>query len=111
MNYYGWSPSTGDADWALRPNFAGESWPPVLFNLAFYKNPQVDALIHAALETADQRKRTDDYAQANRLIWNDAPWIWLQNTQILSAQRTNAKGMFTLGDGVVDLRSAELVGP
>jgi glutathione transport system substrate-binding protein len=110
MILVGWSPSTGDADWALRPNFASESWPPVLFNMAFYKNSRVDALIQAALSTADQRKRTADYAEADQLIWNDAPWIWLSNTQILAAQRTNVKGMFTLGDGIVDLRSAELVG-
>ena len=110
MILVGWSPSTGDADWALRPNFASESWPPVLFNLAFYKNPRADGLIQAALATADQRKRTGDYAEADRLIWNDAPWIWLHNTQILSAQRTNVKGMFTLGDGIVDLRGAEIAG-
>jgi glutathione transport system substrate-binding protein len=110
MVLVGWSPSTGDADWALRPNFASESWPPVLFNLAFYKNPRVDALIGAALATADQRKRTADYAEADRLIWNDVPWIWMTNTQILSAQRTSVRGMFTLGDGIVDLRGAEIVG-
>lgn len=110
LNLVGWSPSTGDADWALRPNFFGESWPPVLFNLAFYKNPRVDQLIAAALSTADQRKRTAAYAEADRLIWSDAPWIWLHNTEILSAMRNNVKGMYTLGDGIVDLRGAELVG-
>lgn len=110
LNVVGWSPSTGDADWALRPNFAGESWPPVLFNLAFYKNSKVDALIAAALATADQRKRTADYAEADQMIWNDAPWIWLHNTQILSAQRTNVKGVYALGDGTVDVRNAELTG-
>ncbi|HLW48276.1 MAG TPA: glutathione ABC transporter substrate-binding protein [bacterium] len=110
LNYTGWSPSTGDADWALRPNFAGESWPPVLFNIAFYKNPKVDALLADALATADQHKRTSDYAQADELIWNDAPWIWMQNAEILSAQRTNIKGIYALGDGTVDLRNAELTG-
>jgi glutathione transport system substrate-binding protein len=110
LNYTGWSPSTGDADWALRPLFSGESWPPVLFNLAFYKNPKVDALIGGALATADQRKRSGNYAEAARLIWTDAPWIWLQNNEILSAQRTSVKGVYALGDGTVDLRQAELTG-
>ena len=111
LNYTGWSPSTGDADWAMRPLFDGESWPPVLFNLAFYKNPKVDALLAAGLSTADQRKRTADYAGASRLIWEDAPWIWLQNNQILSAQRSTVKGVYALGDGTVDVRQAELAGP
>ncbi len=110
LNLTGWSPSTGDADWALRPLFAGESWPPVLFNIAFYKNPKADALIAAGLATADQRKRTSDYAQAAQIIWQDAPWIWLQNAEILSAQRTTVKGVYALGDGTVDVRQAELTG-
>ncbi|MHB8730593.1 MAG: hypothetical protein ACYDAB_02240 [bacterium] len=75
------------------------------------KNPKVDALIQAVPATAAQRKRTADYAQADQMIWNDAPWIWLNNTQILSAQRSNVKGMYTLGGGIVDLRNAELTGP
>jgi len=109
LNLTGWSPSTGDADWALRPLFAGESWPPVLFNIAFYKNPKADALIAAGLATADQGKRTRDYAEAAQIIWQDAPWIWLQNAEILSAQRTTVKGVYALGDGTVDVREAELI--
>jgi glutathione transport system substrate-binding protein len=110
MNLSGWSPSTGDADWALRPLFDGESWPPTLFNLAFYKNAQVDALLLDALSTADQARRDKDYAEASRIIWSDAPWIFLYNPQILAGVRSGTTGVYALGDGTVDVREAALTG-
>src|SRR5438094_4308935 len=42
LYYVGWSTSTGEADWALRPLLASESWPPKLFNTAYYKNAKAD---------------------------------------------------------------------
>jgi glutathione transport system substrate-binding protein len=110
MNYTGWSPSTGDADWALRPLFASDSWPPTLFNISFYKNPQADALIADALATADQAKRTKDYLAASRIIWNDAPAIFLYNSQILSAVRTGTMGAYALPDGIIDVRQISATG-
>ena len=108
LNYAGWSPSTGDADWGLRPLFAGESWPPTLFNLSFYKNPQVDALIAAALITADQHRRDLTYAQVMKLIWNDAPWVFLYNSENLAGVRDTASGVYALPDGTVDTRRAAI---
>jgi glutathione transport system substrate-binding protein len=110
MNLAGWSPSTGDADWALRPLFGGESWPPTLFNLSFYKNAKVDTLLADALATADESQRGKDYAEASRIIWNDAPWIFLYNSQLLAGMRASASGMYALPDGTVDAREATLTG-
>jgi glutathione transport system substrate-binding protein len=110
MNLAGWSPSTGDADWGLRPHFDSASWPPTLFNIAFYKNPKVDALLHDALETADQKRRDKDYAQAMRIIWTDAPWVFLYNSQILAGVRSSVTDVYALPDGTVDVRQAALTG-
>jgi glutathione transport system substrate-binding protein len=110
MNLAGWSPSTGDADWALRPLFDGDSWPPTLFNLSFYKNAQVDALIKDGLSTAEAAKRDKDYAEASRLIWADAPVIFLYNSQILAGVRSGAAGVYAMPDGTVDLRDAGFTG-
>lgn len=33
--YNGWSPSTGDADWPLRPPYATEPWVPAAYNVAY----------------------------------------------------------------------------
>jgi glutathione transport system substrate-binding protein len=106
MNVTGWSPSTGDADWALRPLFGGDAWPPTLFNLSFYKSAKVDALLADALATADEARRGKDYAEAARLIWDDAPWIFLYNTQLLAGVRAGTTGVYALPDGTVDVREA-----
>ncbi|MDU4092982.1 MAG: glutathione ABC transporter substrate-binding protein GsiB, partial [Pantoea sp.] len=53
MFYTGWSASTGEADWALTPLFATGSWPPAIFNTAFYSNEQVDNDLTDALKTTD----------------------------------------------------------
>ena len=54
LYYVGWSSSTGEADWALRPLLASESWPPRLFNTAYYKNEKVDANLSKALAVTDR---------------------------------------------------------
>jgi len=110
LNLAGWSPSTGDADWGLRPHFDSASWPPTLFNIAFYKNPKVDAILHDALDTADQPRRTKDYAEAMRIIWDDAPWVFLHNNQILAGVRSSVANVYALPDGTVDVRAASLTG-
>lgn len=110
LNLAGWSPSTGDADWALRPLFAKDSWPPSLFNIAFYKNDKVDSLLAGALGTADDTLRAKNYAEASRIIWNEAPWIFLYNSQNLAGIRAGTSGLHTLGDGTMDFREAALTG-
>ena len=57
LYYVGWSTSTGEADWALRPLLYGESWPPKLFNTAYYKNDKVDADIKNAQLTTDSTRK------------------------------------------------------
>jgi glutathione transport system substrate-binding protein len=74
LYYVGWSASTGEADWALRPLLGSESWPPKLFNTAYYKSDRVDKDIHSALETSDKTKKAAYYEDAQQTIWKDAPW-------------------------------------
>lgn len=74
LYYGGWSTSTGDADWALRPLFATESRVPTSYNVSYFSNPDVDKAIAAGLATADPAKRGIAYAQAQKLLWKEAPW-------------------------------------
>ncbi len=64
LYYVGWSSSTGEADWALRPLLAGESWPPKLFNTAYYKSERVDGDIRNALLTTDKTEKAKLYKEA-----------------------------------------------
>lgn len=104
----GWSPSTGDADWGLRPLFAKSSWPPALFNLAFFDNSKVDGYLQDALTTATQSLRDRFYAQAEKIIWNQAPWVFLGSPYNISGQTKKLSGVYYMPDGTVASRSAAL---
>lgn len=107
MYYGGWSSSTGDADWGIRPLLYGDSFPPAMFNVAYYKNPEVDAAIEGAIKTADPAKRAEFYADAQKLAWEDAPWIFLGVPQNLSAKSKNLSGVYMLPDRGFLLEEAE----
>jgi len=100
MNYTGWSASTGDADWALRPLLATSSWPPSLYNLAFFGNKQFDSLLQQGLNSGAPAVRAKAYAAAQKLAWQQAPWIFLGVSDNIWATRSNVKGIVVREDEV-----------
>lgn len=99
MYYVGWSSSTGESDWALRPLLASESMPPKLLNTAYYKNDQVDADIAGALRTTDRAEKAKLYKDAQERIWKDAPWAFLVTEKVLYARSKRLAGAFVMPDG------------
>jgi glutathione transport system substrate-binding protein len=99
MNYSGWSSSTGDADWGLRPLLYSQSFPPNLFNIAYYSSKVTDGQIEAGLATADPAKRAVAYSAAQAQIWKDAPWIFLSVDRLLAGQSKKLSGVYYLPDG------------
>jgi glutathione transport system substrate-binding protein len=98
MYYGGWSASTGDADWGIRPLLYGQSFPPAMFNVAYYKDAKVDAAIEGAISTADPAKRAEFYAEAQKVAWAGAPWIFLGENQNISAKSKTLSGVYMLPD-------------
>ena len=98
MLYGGWSSSTGDADWGMRPMLYTRSFPPVLSNLAWYSNPVTDAAIEAGLATTDTAKRAAAYGQAQAQAWKDVPWIYLGVDHNLAAYSKKLHGAFMRPD-------------
>src|SRR5205814_8874432 len=45
-------------------------------NFSFYKNPELDRLLDAAKIEGDPAKRAAMYRRAERILYDDAPWIW-----------------------------------
>ena len=108
MYYTAWSASTGDADWGLRPLFYGKSFPPTLFNVAYYANPITDAAIEQGLTTADAGKRTEAYKTAQAQIWKDAPWVFLVSDDNVAAKSKKLSGVYVLPDGQMLTEEAAL---
>jgi glutathione transport system substrate-binding protein len=98
MLYGGWSSSTGDADWGMRPMLYTKSFPPVLSNLAWYSNPVTDAAIEGGLATTDPSKRAGAYAKAQAQVWQDVPWIFLGVDHNLAAYSKKLHGAFMRPD-------------
>jgi ABC-type transport system substrate-binding protein len=66
---------------------------PDVWNMGRYRNPEVDRLLDAAATEADRTQAAADLARAQALIWNDAPYIWLQINENVSAVRKPVNGV------------------
>lgn len=108
MFYTGWSASTGEANWALTPLFATKSWPPTIFNTAFYSNPQVDKDLTDALKTTDDAKKAALYKDAQDQIWKDKPWAPLVVEKLVSANTKNLTGFYVMPDTSFSFDEADL---
>jgi glutathione transport system substrate-binding protein len=108
LYYVGWSTSTGEADWALRPLLDGGSWPPRLFNTAYYKNDKVDADIKNAQLTTESGEKAKLYKDAQQTIWNDAPWAPLVVEKLLSAHNKKLSGVYVIPDASFNFNDIDL---
>jgi glutathione transport system substrate-binding protein len=106
LYYGGWSSSTGDADWGIRPLLAGGSIPPKSYNVAYYQNKKVDELIKAGLQTADPEKRKAVYAEIQEIIWQDAPWAYLIVDDTMAGRKNYLEGVYLLPDGAMSAKEA-----
>src|SRR5690606_24158912 len=108
MYYAGWSASTGEADWALRPLLATSGWPPVFNNTAYYSNPKVDKDIADAQLTTDNEEKTKLYDNAQDQIWSDAPWAFLTTIKLLSVHNKKLSGFYVMPDGSFQFSDVDL---
>jgi ABC-type transport system substrate-binding protein len=91
MYMLGWGTVTGDADYGLYALFHGSQWVPTGSNRSFYKNDRVDALLDQGRTTIDQAQRNRIYAEAMRIIMDDAPWLFLHSESQVTAIRSAAQ--------------------
>src|SRR5450830_734305 len=108
LYYSGWSSSTGEADWGLRPLLASEAFPPKLYNTAYYKSDKVDGDIAQALTVTDRTQKAALYKDAQTEIWKDAPWAFLVTEKVLYARSKNLKGVYVMPDASFNFDDIEL---
>lgn len=92
LGFLGWGVATVDADYALYEMFHSSQWPGAGFNLGFYKNDEVDRLLTLGRSTADADERLAAYAEAQKIIWEDSPWVWLHSEVQLTGLRGSVTG-------------------
>lgn len=84
---------TGEASSIMNEFFHTESWAPVKYNRYFYSNKELDKLLSESLVTLDQAKQKAILAKAQKIVWEDAPWVFLYEMMGVYGARTNVKGL------------------
>jgi len=95
---FGFNPSNGDLGYHLNAVFKSNADPeaaPPVWNLMWYSNPEVDALLDQAQTTVVTEDRLELLGQAQQLIWDDAPMIWLYVPDLLVGARSNVDGVYS----------------
>jgi ABC-type transport system substrate-binding protein len=94
---------------ALRLVLHSKEWPPRR-NSTFFKSEALDRLLDEGAATVDQAKRAKIYQQAQKLVMEEAPWLFLADWAHADAWRSNVQGVtYILQDiGLIDLRKASL---
>jgi peptide/nickel transport system substrate-binding protein len=96
-----WFLKSEDPDLSMYPLFYSKNSP--LPNRSNYNNPEVDQLLVQARQVSDRAKRAELYRRAQRMIVDDAPWIFVDHEVQVIATRANLKG-FKLHPSGFDLR-------
>lgn len=109
LYYIGWSNSTVDPDWALRPLFDSRETPPRLANEAYYANPRFDELVDLAVAEPDAEKRDALYREAQELLWKEVPAAFLVFEDNTAASSVHLKNFHALPDMGFEFYEAEWV--
>ena len=90
----GWSGDNGDPD-----NFLGDlfEWDEVagkqrVNNTSRHHNPAYDKLMVDGRQVTNQAKRVQIYEQANKILHDDAAWIFINHTNQVRAARATVRG-------------------
>ncbi len=96
IGMFGFNPSNAsglyhlDSMYTSNPDNADR---PAVWNITRFSSPEVDALLNQAKVTVDGEARAAILADAQEMIWNQAPYIWLQVNNIISASRADLNGV------------------
>jgi peptide/nickel transport system substrate-binding protein len=87
-----WMAGNEDPDMVMYPLLHSTQWTPDGPNRALYKNTAFDELLHQARLTTDQAKRADLYRQAQRILVDDPPWIFIDHEIQTAAHTKRVQG-------------------
>jgi ABC-type transport system substrate-binding protein len=77
----------------VNPLLHSSQWTPTGPNRALYKNARFDELLHQAWLTTDQGKRAEFYREAQRILVDDPPWIFIDHEIQTAAHAKRVQGL------------------
>jgi len=87
-----WMAGNEDPDMVMYPLLHSSQWTPAGPNRALYKNERFDELLHQARLTTDQGKRAALYREAQRILVDDPPWIFIDHEIQTAAHAKRVQG-------------------
>jgi peptide/nickel transport system substrate-binding protein len=87
-----WMAGTEDPDMVMYPLLHSSQWTPNGPNRALYKNARFDELLAQARQITDQTRRAALYREAQRLLVDDAPWIFVDHEIQIAAHAKRVQG-------------------
>ena len=108
MWYVNWSASDFTMDGSVRALLYGGSIPPANANTAYFVNEEFDALLDEGLKITDEAQQAEIYGKVQKIAWDEAPWLFLGNDQIIYATRSNLSGVYVAPDGAFNFANASL---
>jgi peptide/nickel transport system substrate-binding protein len=78
IHLLGWAPAFLDAQQQFL-QFTSANHVPAGLATSFYKNPKIDEMAAKAAIEPDAKKRAEMYCDASKIVWDEAPWIFMWN--------------------------------
>lgn len=103
-----WGTITGDADYGLYPTFHSDQFG-APGNRTFYASDRVDELLERARTVTDEEERLNLYHEAQEIISEEAPWIFISNPERLIGVGPGAENFVPHPMVAHDLSRVELV--
>lgn len=86
-----WSPDYSDPQFFLSYWLDSSYWG-LPGNRSFYKNDSVDTMLREAEVMTDKEGRTAIYKKVQQIAFDEAPYLFLFQTNVLTPMRANIKG-------------------
>ncbi|MEM0015257.1 MAG: ABC transporter substrate-binding protein [Zestosphaera sp.] len=104
----GWSPGSPDPHFYLYQRFHSTQFTPNGFNNFFYNRSRVDKLLDEGVRNPNPAVRAAIYEEVNRLIWEDAPNIFLYLQYFIVVTRADLVNVKVFPYEMFDLTYARL---
>ncbi len=102
----GWAPDVPDPHNYLYQRFHSSQMPPNGFNFVFYNNTEVDKLLDEGVRATDPSVRAEIYGNVSKILWEDAPNIYLYLQYFVVVHTDRLKGVKLLPYEMFDISDA-----
>lgn len=99
MALWGYNPSHGNGQIHMESLFTSNKSAeekPELWNFIWYQNDEVDRLLAAAKEQVVSEQFQESMKQAEKIVWEECPYIWLYSNNIISAASADVDHVMVL---------------